>query len=119
MELGLWCAEQLRRCGGVLEQPAWSHLFAAADLPPPLQTSGDLWTLEVDQYWWGFPTRKPTWLCFCCVDPCLVHVPLRLRARGKRNDPWPSLSKAQRSFTVEPLAVWLVDIARQARVNWK
>ena len=36
-ELGLWCAEQLRKCGGVLEQPAHSRLFAAAGLPLPNQ----------------------------------------------------------------------------------
>lgn len=118
MELGLWCAEQLRRCGGVLEQPAWSHLFAAAGLPAPLQTMGDLWTIQVEQYWWGYPTPKPTWLCFCRVAPCTVHLPLRLRNRGsrKRNryDAWSRLTAAKRSLTVGPFAAWLLEAARQA-----
>lgn len=35
-ELGIWCAEQVRENGGVLEQPAHSRLFDAAKLPKPV-----------------------------------------------------------------------------------
>lgn len=34
-ELGLWCAEQVRKWGGILEQPAHSRLWEAAGLPRP------------------------------------------------------------------------------------
>jgi len=118
MDLGLWCADQLRRCGGVLEQPAWSHLFAAAGLPLPLQRCGELWTIQVEQYWWGYPTPKPTWICFCRVDPCTVHLPFRLRNRGSRKsnryDAWSRLTTRKRSATPVEFAAWLVDLARKA-----
>ena len=116
MDLGLWCCDRLRDCGGVLEQPAWSHLFAAGRLPAPLHDDGDLWTVQVEQYWWGFPTPKPTWLCFCGVDPADVELPFRLRARGSRKanryDAWSKLTAKKRSATPIAFAEWLVAIAR-------
>ena len=119
MDLGLWCADQLRICGGVLEQPAWSHLFAAAGLPIPPHRDGDLWSLQVEQYWWGFPTPKPTWLCFSRVDPGCVELPFRLRARGSRKknryDAWSKLTSRKRSATPLAFAAWLVELARLAR----
>lgn len=48
-ELGLLCAEWLRREGGVLEHPAHSRLFEAARLPMPGQRLGDLYTMLVFQ----------------------------------------------------------------------
>lgn len=39
MELGLWCADMVRKWGGVLEQPAHSRLFDAACLPKPSAVS--------------------------------------------------------------------------------
>lgn len=44
-DLGLWCAGQLKKCGGVLEHPAHSRLFDAAGLPKPGNRSGRLWTI--------------------------------------------------------------------------
>jgi hypothetical protein len=52
-DLGLLCAEWLRREGGVLEHPAHSRLFEAAGLPKPGKRSGDLFTVAVLQAWWG------------------------------------------------------------------
>jgi len=121
MDLGLLCADWLRTCGGVLEQPAWSHLFAAAGLPIPPHRSADggLWSLQVEQFWWGFPTPKPTWLCFSLIDPSDVDLPFRLRNRGSRKanryDTWSRLSAANRSRTIEPFARWLVAITRTAK----
>ena len=63
-ELGLLCAGWLRKCGGVLEHPAFSGLFEAAGLPLPGNSAGGLWTCEVWQVWWGTETIKRTWLCF-------------------------------------------------------
>ena len=34
-DLGVWCAEQVKEWGGILEQPAKSRLWAAAGLPLP------------------------------------------------------------------------------------
>lgn len=67
--LGLWCVAQVRRCGGVLEQPEGSRLWDYADLP---RASG------VDQWWFGHPARKRTWLYWSGVRP--GRPPFRLEA---------------------------------------
>jgi len=117
-EIGLLCAEWLRREGGVLEQPAHSRLFVAAGLPMPGDRIGDLQTMVVWQAWWGYPMRKATWLCFSRVDLSGVVVPYRLhdsrsgegdRRREQR------MSKHQRAATCLPFATWLVSIARDVR----
>lgn len=115
-ELGIWCAEQLRQWGGILEQPAFSHLFAAAGLPLPGRY-GDVWTLEVWQAWWGYPTRKRTWLAFCGIDPAKVHVPYRLHAAGRDRRRMQVMSHNQRSATSEAIAKWLVDLASIVHLN--
>lgn len=63
-ELAPLAVKQVRACGGVLEHPACSSLWAAVGLPKPGEFP-DQWggyTLEVDQYNWGHPARKRTWL---------------------------------------------------------
>ena len=113
-ELGIWCCEQLRQHGGVLEQPAHSRLFAAAKLPIPGLRTGHLWSLAVRQSWWGHPVHKATWLCFSRINQSDVEVPLRLRdTRGDRRG-WQVMSKNQRSATCPEFADWLVNIARIA-----
>lgn len=112
-DLGMWCCEMLKQCGGVLEQPAHSRLFKAGGLPRPKDGRvGDLWSIYVEQAWWGFPFKKGTWLCFCGVDPSSVVVPFVLRdPRGDRQR-WNTKSKNQRAATCESFARWLVDVAR-------
>jgi hypothetical protein len=113
MDLGLWCADQLRECGGVLEQPAFSHLFAASGLPEPGDMIGDVWTAEVWQAWWGYPMRKATWLAFCRVPAKIVEFPLQLHARGGDRRAEHRMSRQQRSATPAALAEWLVSVARR------
>jgi hypothetical protein len=113
-ELGLLCAEWLRRCGGVLEHPAHSRLFAAAGLPTPGQSDGNLWTIEVWQAWWGYPMRKATWLCFCNVPIERVRVPLILHPHGCDRRRQQLMSKHQRAATTEAFARWLVEAARES-----
>lgn len=117
-ELGLWCAKQLREQGGVLEQPAHSHLWAAAKLPMPGHNArGDLWSIEVWQAWWGYPCKKATWLCFSGVMPRdLPPKPYRLHNAGADRRAMQVMSHGQRSRTVPPLAEWLVNAARASRV---
>ena len=116
-ELGLWCCEQLRRWGGVLEHPAHSRLFAAAELPLPGETRAHLWTVQVSQAWWGYPLRKATWLCFSGISKNLVNMPFRLHARGNDRRREQCMSKNQRSQTMPAFAVWLVELARKADVR--
>lgn len=113
-ELGIWCCDQLREHGGVLEQPAHSRLFAAAGLPMPGKPKGELWTLPVWQCWWGYPMRKATWLCFAKVPRDQIQTPFSLHSPGADRRRQQLMSKNQRSHTCEPMARWLVDAARMA-----
>lgn len=119
-ELGLLCAHWLRLDGGVLEQPAHSHLFEAAGLPQPGQRRGALFTIAVDQAWWGLGIRKRTWLCLSGVDPGDLDWPSGAAglfgwvdhdASGDYRR-WQVMSRRQRSVTVPAFARWLVQVAR-------
>jgi hypothetical protein len=116
-ELGLWCANQLKEWGGVLEQPAHSRLFDATGLPKPGERNSGLWTIEVWQAWWGYPMRKATWLCFAGVWPMNIHVPLVLHSNGCDRRREQLMSKHQRSATTEEFARWLVAAARTVGPN--
>lgn len=107
-ELGLWCCEQLKKCGGVLEQPAHSRLFATAGLPERGKYENGLFTIEVNQSWWGYSMKKSTWLCFSGLGPGSVECPLVLRAAdtGDRRR-FQVMSKAQRAATVPALRIGL------------
>jgi len=114
-ELGLLCAEWLRREGGVLEHPAHSRLFGAAGLPGPGRRAGDLITVPVLQAWWGYPMRKATWLCFSGIDVKALEFPYcdydSSHGIGDRRRQQ-VMSKNQRAATCEPLARWLIAAAQ-------
>lgn len=114
-DLGIWAAEQLRQCGGVLEQPAHSRLWSAAQLPLPGDGGDGLFSIAVWQKWWGYPTKKATWLCFCGVDRDVIHIPYSLHASGMDRRTMKLMSHSQRSHTVRPFAEWLVNLARLSR----
>lgn len=112
-ELAFWCIEQVKLNSGVLEQPAHSHLFAAAGLPLPGDRAGPGVTICIDQNWFGYVQRKRTWLWFSGVRP----PPLPRSAMWAYWSPPPkhgrswaaSLSGRKRSETPPALARWLVD----------
>lgn len=124
MELGRWCVRTVMRCGGVVEQPAGSRLFYEMNLPMP--GNGDLklinglsgecdgcYTIYVEQSWFGYVTRKPTWLLICGVPrDQLPPVPFSL-ANGQPCQK-PGLSSFARSRTMNTFAEWLCQIARLA-----
>ena len=117
-ELGPLCVQWLKECGGVLEHPAHSRLFAHCDLPRPgdLPREDGLWTIEVLQAWWGDSRTKKTWLCFSGVDPRDIQIPYAKHdARGDRRR-WQLMSKHQRSATNPAMAKWLVDVAAKCSV---
>jgi hypothetical protein len=117
-ELGLWCVDQVKRWGGVLEQPANSRLWDAARLPKPGWThTRDLWAMEVWQAWWGYPMRKATWLLFSQICPMTVRTPLQLHPRGCDRRREQLMSKNERSKTTPEFARWLVMTARQVGQN--
>jgi hypothetical protein len=112
MQLGLWAVETVMRCGGVLEQPAGSKLWEAAKLP----ALGDhrdpfLYTVYLEQSWFGFPTPKPTWILICGVPRAwLPALPFVLMPKSLV--PFNQLNQAERSRTMEPLANWLCQVSR-------
>jgi len=60
--------ESVRRCGGVLEHPAYSDAWAAFDLPVPPRSGGWVrglcggWSCHVEQSRYGHVAKKATWL---------------------------------------------------------
>jgi hypothetical protein len=72
--------------------------------------------MEVWQVWWGYPTRKATWLLFCGIAPRDVQTPLQLHPRGGDRRAEQVMSKQQRSRTTPAFAAWLVENARKTRL---
>ena len=113
-ELGLLCCTRLVECGGVLEQPAHSRLWVAASFPKPSEPKrDDLFSVELWQAWFGYPTMKRTWLTISGVRAIdLPEIPFRLHARGRDKKLFKSMSHSQRSATPRAFAEWLVAVAR-------
>lgn len=119
--LGLWCVEQVRKWGGVLEQPAHSHLWKAAGLPRPGNAaSATSWSIEVWQSYWGYPMRKATWLYFSKINIAHVDFPLLLHGQGGDRHYWRwHATKKTRSATVPAFAEWLVAQARKVVIDYE
>lgn len=126
-ELGVWAVEQVRRFGGVLEHPAFSHLWLHCAMPAPgARDEFGGWTLPILQSWWGHRAEKATWLYIVGCEPAdLPAIPLRLgraercvsSASGLRKGMpgWrPHIRKDEREHTPPDLARWLLDVARRA-----
>lgn len=101
---------QVRRWGGVLEQPAYSRLFDAGYIPRPGE-GPDLFggeSFQIDQSDFGHPAIKPTWLYVVRATSTLVHPldpPPSRRARVE------NLSNRQKFLTPKPLALALIALA--------
>ena len=131
-DLALWAIEQVRRWGGVLEHPATSKLWEAAQLPRPggLPDEWGGWTWECDQYHWGHLARKRTRL-YIVGTMVLPSIPYRVgepthcvsslsgqrRSREERHrlPTWkPELGPNRRDKTPVAFASWLIALARAA-----
>lgn len=119
-ELGPWAVEQVRRFGGVLEHPAESTLFAHCGMPRPgeFPDAWGGWTIAIEQYHFGHRAEKNTWFYVVGCDPDdLPTIPFREGrpthcVRPTKSYPrLPSITKAEREHTPEPLARWLVQVA--------
>ncbi len=102
----LWAVSQLRRYGGVLEQPACSTIKDICDLGEPMQ---------VDLLWFGAPVRKPTWLWFFGCNPSPPPLQLGYPTRAVDSRRLRPVPKSQRSTTPPAMCEWLTDIARTAQ----
>jgi hypothetical protein len=116
MLLAFECLRQVRRHGGILEQPAHSRFWNAASLPMPSAppTPGHEWSIAVDQLNWGHRASKPTWLLLCGITPEQVtftgwglHIPSAATVT--------SLTPSQRSATPKAFAAWLIENAARGR----
>lgn len=123
---------QVRRFGGVLEQPAHSRLFAHCGLPAPcagLDGFGGF-TVEVEQVAWGHPARKRTWLYCVGIERATVDAGIR---HGGTVTAWVSgtytpgkrgtvpegvrvITPRERHLTPIAFAEWLIELARTAKV---
>ena len=119
----------VRRCGGVLEHPAWSLAWAAHGLTAPavsgwhLDTDGG-WCCEVSQAAYGHLAPKKTWLYYVgrvpppglnWSNPKTGRV-VTSYSRGKSNDgDGRALSSREASATPPAFAELLLSMARNSR----
>lgn len=109
-DLAVRAVDQVRRCGGVLEHPASSHLWIACELPPPggKRDRWGGWTLHVRQSWWGHAAPKQTWIYIVGREDVL-ELPPAVPDPGGRIE---NMSRRQRELSPERFATWLVLLAR-------
>jgi len=124
-ELAIWSIEQVRRCGGVLEHPAFSDLWLNGRLPRvdglPDEYGG--YTIQVDQFHWGHKAQKRTWLYICGVarnhlpgPPTREGKPTHTVTTSRRiGERLPEMKKPERAATPVDFAKWLVDVARRTK----
>lgn len=125
-ELGVWAVAQVRACGGVLEHPAESTLWAHCGMPAPgrFPDFWGGWSIAIDQFHFGHRAEKSTWLYVVGIDPEeLPSIPHRDGrpthcVRPTKSYPrLPSITKSEREHTPPDLALWLVETGRRCRVN--
>lgn len=110
MQLGAWCVSQVITWGGCLEHPAESRLFPAMKLPFPGDFSDPLlFTIQIEQQWFGYATPKKTWVLVSGV-PRYKLPPLPFQLTRQRNV---RLSSFGRSRTMDGFAQWLYATAIQ------
>lgn len=116
-ELGPHCVELLKQLGGVLEHPAHSRLYDELQLPKPGQPERDgLYSIEVNQSWWGDSRIKKTWLLICGVAKHdLPEIPFRFHDTQGDRRRWQVMSKHQRAATTKDFAEWLIEVAKRTK----
>lgn len=116
----------VRRWGGVLEHPAYSHAWRAYGLLSPAERGwsvGDWhggWVCQVEQGHYGHPARKQTWLYANGADlPEMVWGRAPARAvvswcRNRWDSDLPRIGKAEAARTPAAFRDILIGIARTA-----
>jgi len=121
-DLARWAVRVVRRCGGVLEHPSGSKLWADQNLPLPHRVGARRdefggWSVAVSQKWWGHRAEKRTWLYVVGVDPVqLPAFPLVLGAAEVALGTGSEGPRREREETPPAFARWLVDLAASCRV---
>ena len=125
----------VRRCGGVLEHPAWSDAWAAHDLNAPVRGQGwsvadnlGGWTCYVEQGRYGHPAKKATWLYAIGVDFPQLRWGSDPELHSKALVSWcsnhtaahekrPRVGKRQASATPHEFRDILLEMARSAETR--
>jgi hypothetical protein len=111
MELGRWCVRTILKTGGVLEHPAGSLLFREMNLRMPNQPAEIGFTIYVEQGWFGYASKKATWV-FVAGVPKDQLPPLPFRFERAKSL---ALSSAGRSRSMPEFSKWLCQVARLAK----
>lgn len=115
--LALFCIQRIKDYGGVLEHPAHSRLFTEVLGIRPGQPDGTFQCVEINQSWFGYPTKKRTWLLMP-KNYVLPQMPFILEASGGITESssdrriFENMSQSQRSRTTKSLAKYLLKIVR-------
>lgn len=127
-ELARFCVNQVRQCGGVLEHPAFSKLWADEAIPLP-GTGLDHWggfSIDVNQCWWGHRAIKRTWLYIVGTTPAtmpeygpsfVAHSGICGTLKRRRIKGLPEIPKKERHLTPPAFATWLVELARHCTTH--
>ena len=119
-DLARFCVRAVQMCGGVLEHPTASSLWADMNLPRPGEVPDEFggYSLQVSQFWFGHRAEKSTWLYICGVDRSLIPpAPLRfdqpthvVAQCTKSVQKRPELPRAEREATPPGFAAFLLNI---------
>lgn len=117
---------QVRRWGGVLEHPEHSLLWRHCRMPFPGELPDEFGgrTYAVRQVAWGHACEKPTWIYVVGVPACVVVDGIRTGGKathrvtsGPRGPQLLSAHAAMRLRTPEAFALWLLELAANARTS--
>lgn len=115
--LAYHAVETIKKCGGVLEHPAFSSLWTEMNLPSPGVIDADGgFTFPILQSWFGHSCPKSTWLYINGVSPAdLPDLPFELGIPSGRISHTGSM-KVREGTPIE-LAIFLKEVALSCRKN--
>ena len=123
-QLAYWAVGQVQRWGGVLEHPAGSTLWRELELPRPGKRDELGFTVGLEQYWFGHPSTKKTWLYVSGTTPSEIPAfeirmgfPVYVFAGGKGNYVPGSRHSGIRSATPPAFARWLIETAERCNTK--
>lgn len=112
-QLAYHAVESIKKCGGILEHPAFSTLWQEMELPLPSDSITDFsngFTIGIKQYDFGHKCEKNTWLYINGIKPVDLPSPhLKLGTAAERIGD--SGSMKTREGTPIQLAEYLIKIA--------
>lgn len=124
--MALWCIDQIRIHGGILEHPRHSKIVEEAKLPLPGeydQYGG--YTLYIDQFNFGHKAKKETLLYICgCPKDQLPPIPIRFDRIDYVMGTWKGMksskkivTKSEREHTPAGLALWMIEVAEKCKIR--